>query len=320
VNYSILANIRLQCEAVAPSSTWVKVDEYRLMQYASTLDLGELRMTHSPDHHLLGRGDETLIYFLILDSLNFGSGYFPFLEKSSGFSGYFTVAQRLKAYCVDKGIPTPSSLLSMTAEDCGRIFGQPLANPHVSELMQLFSIALNQLGRWIIEEYDHDYLGFLKDADSVEAVLASLVDMKYFQDVAQYGRLLVPFYKRAQILLQDMAVAEPNHRLMKFGDIDSLTIFADNVLPYVLHSDGVLKYHGWLAQRIENEELIGSGSFEEIELRACTVHAVELIKRALEDRSIRVSSRQLDFCLWNRGQQLKKIIPFKRHRTRCVYY
>ena len=90
-------------------------------------------------------------------------------------------------------------------------------------------------------------------------------------------------------------------------------IFADNLVPHVLRVDRVLMYDDELAQRIDSEELLAPGR-EETEIRACAVHACELIASRLG-----VPARVLDGWLWNRGQDPRyKAVP--RHRTRTVYY
>jgi hypothetical protein len=83
--------------------------------------------------------------------------------------------------------------------------------------------------------------------------------------------------------------------------------------------DHVLVYPEALIQHIESGRLIAAGSAEEIEIRACALHAAELIKAALNASGHAITSMELDFLLWNRGQQpAYKSIP--RHRTRTVFY
>ena len=48
----------------------------------------------------------------------------------------------------------------------------------------------------------------------------------------------IPFLKRAQIAAADLAHA----RASPFGDLDELTMFADNLVPHVLRLDGVLGF------------------------------------------------------------------------------
>ena len=45
-------------------------------------------------HHLDGAPEEVARYLLTLDTINFGSGWFPTLRKRAGRSGYATVASR----------------------------------------------------------------------------------------------------------------------------------------------------------------------------------------------------------------------------------
>ena len=117
------------------------------------------------------------------------------------------------------------------------------------------------------------------------------------------------FYKRAQIVPSDLALAGA----ASFGDLDRLTIFADNLVPHVLRVDGVLRYDPDLAAHIDAERLLAPGEAER-EIRACALHACE----ELAPRT-GIPARELDIRLWNAGQEPRyKAVP--RHRTRSVYY
>jgi hypothetical protein len=85
-------------------------------------------------------------------------------------------------------------------------------------------------------------------------------------------------------------------------------------VPHVLRLDGVLHYQEDLLDRINREELIRAGSTEEREIRACALHAVELMSAANQ-----ATPMQLDYVLWNRGQ-LPEYKALPRHRTRTVFY
>lgn len=101
--------------------------------------------------------------------------------------------------------------------------------------------------------------------------------MPLFNDVERYHGLEVPFFKRAQLTAADLHLAFQGQGLGHFTDLDQLTIFADNLVPHVLRIDKVLRYEDDLAARIDREEPIPAGSPEEVEIRACAVHAVELL-------------------------------------------
>ena len=60
-------------------------------------------------HYLDGSEAEVAAYFLTLDTVNFGSGWFPTLRKRAGWSGYFTVAWALADRFRAHGAWTPAS-------------------------------------------------------------------------------------------------------------------------------------------------------------------------------------------------------------------
>ncbi len=187
--------------------------------------------------------------------------------------------------------------------------------------MGLFSGALNNLGGLLLAKYSGSFLGLAGAArGSVETMVGLLTKMPAFDDREKYrSGLTVHFYKRAQLACADLALAFDRKGPGRFDNLERLTIFADNLVPHVLRVDGILDYDKKLAARIEKGELIPSGSDEEIELRAAAVHAVELIAESLRSSDRPLTPMDLDYILWNRGQE-----PFyksrPRHRTRTVYY
>jgi len=83
--------------------------------------------------------------------------------------------------------------------------------------------------------------------------------------------------------------------------------------------DKILLYAEDLVSRIDTGNLIPAGSAEEIEIRAGALYAVELLKDEMHSSGYPMTAMELDFLLWNRGQQpAYKSIP--RHRTRTVFY
>ena len=233
---------------------------------------------------------------LVLDTVNFGSGWFPTLRKRPGMSGYFTVASSLTDLWRAGGGWSTSELRALRAEDVALVLGQEPDH----ELMGLYAEALRDLGRFLDGRRALDLVAEARG--SAERLASSLArGMPFFDDVG--------FWKRAQIAPNDLALAG----VAEFDDLDRLTIFADNLVPHVLRVDGVLRYDPALAARIEAGELLPPGD-EEREIRGCAVHACELLSERLG-----VPARSIDVALWHRGQSPEyKAIP--RHRTRTVYY
>ncbi len=318
---NLFDQIRTACKAVADSASHVRIDDTSIPSYAASLPLRQIRHPEiDPDCHYLGRGDDTVAFLITLNAVNFSSGYSPHLRKRPGMSGYFTVASSLNDHYRTHDPLTAQDLTRLSTDDCTSIFGQDPDNRVVRELMQRFATALNDLGRYLLDRFDGSFVRLVEAADaSAERLVELLGEMPYFKDVEAYGELRVPFYKRAQITAADLSLAFDGRGPGRFDDLDRLTIFADNLVPHVLRIDGILHYADTLVARINAEEMIPLGSPEEVEIRACAVHAVELLVNELRRSGHNVAARELDYLLWNRGQgPAYKAHP--RHRTRSVFY
>jgi putative queuosine salvage protein len=285
-------DVRRSCAEIAAAGRLVEIDLDRL----DSVEPGRPPELDPERHYLDGPRTDVAAYMLTLDSINFGSGWFPTLRKRAGCSGYYTVAWSLADHFRAHGPWTADELRRVTTGGVAGVFGQDREH----ELMGLFARALNDLG------------GFLGDRTALDAIDAAggsaerlaeqlAAGMPFFDDTG--------FFKRAQITANDLALAG----VAEFADLDQLTIFADNLVPHVLRVDGVLRYAPELAAPIDAGELLKPGGAER-EIRAAAVHACELIAERLG-----VPPRTLDVWLWNRGQAPRyKSVP--RHRTRTVFY
>jgi Potential Queuosine, Q, salvage protein family len=288
----LLDEVRSSCRAIAESARFVSIDLDAANPPAET---GEPQL--DPDaHYLEGEPEDVAAFLLTLDSVNFGSGWFPTLRKRPGRSGYFTVATALAERFRAHGPWSNVELRALDAGEVATVLGQEPGDP----LMALYAEALRDLGRFL---GDRHALDLVEEANGSAERLATVLarGMRFFDDRG--------FYKRAQIVASDLALAG----VARFRDLDDLTIFADNLVPHVLRVDGVLRYDPALAAHIDSEQLLPPGE-EEREIRACALHACELLAERTG-----IPPRILDVRFWNRGQALEyKAVP--RHRTRSVYY
>jgi hypothetical protein len=281
--------VRATCRTIAESARFVSIDLDRV----ETLEAPDL--APEPDF-VDGTPADVADFVLTLDSINFGSGWFPTLRKRPGLSGYLTVASSLADRWRAHGPWSAAELRALKAADVAAVLGQEPDH----ELMGLYAEALRELGRFLGERRA---LRVVEDAGGSADRLASMLAaaMPFFDDRG--------FWKRAQIAANDLALAG----VAELADLDRLTIFADNLVPHVLRVDGVLRYDAALAARIDAGELLPPGE-EEREIRGCAVHACELIAARLG-----MAPRLLDTALWNKGQAPRyKSVP--RHRTRTVFY
>jgi hypothetical protein len=317
---SVFDAIRAACAAVAERARFVTIVDERVDALARELAATAVEPAPlDPAHHHVGTAASTLAYVVTLDAVNFGSGWFPHLAKRPGCSGYFTIATALKEHFESVGPLSAADLRAATASGCAALFGQRLAPP-VDDLMEAFARAWRDLGALLETRFDGDFGALVAAASGrAERLVALLAGMPLYRDVARYGDLEVPLYKRAQLTCADLASAFAGEAPGAFADLDDLTIFADNLVPHVLRMEGVLVYAPALVDRIEAGDLIRSGSPEEVEIRAVALHAVErMVARLLAD-GVETSAQRLDYRLWSRGQS-PHIKARPRHRTRCTFY
>ena len=316
-------DIRASARIVAERARSVRIDERR-----ATVLAEELAGSFDPDsgldpaHHQFATPEDTLAFVVIMDAINFGSGWFPFLAKRPGLSGYLSLAHALREHFLERGAWTSAQLMELSRDSLGEILGQAsrMDRPEVAELMELYAESLRCLGGWLGEKFAGRFASLVEDAgSSAERLAEFLAEMPFYRDIAQYDDVEVSFYKRAQITASDLATAFAGAGWGHFHDLDATTIFADNLVPHVLRCEGVLHYATPLLQKIEAEETLLAGSQEEVEIRACAVHAVEGMLAGLRARGRPSSARELDFILWNRGQR-PGFKAHPRHRTRCVFY
>jgi hypothetical protein len=300
----VLQALRDACAEVAARARYVRIDESAVPAYAETLGAEEPAAAGpDPETHLIrGSREELAAFWLSLDAINFGSGWFPTLRKPSGKSGYHTIASGLAA----RGPWSVEELRRIDAGEVALALGQDPGH----ELMELFAGSLRDLGRRVPEASGFSAVVDQADGSAVQLV-EELAGWPCFADASAYGGLRVPFLKRAQIAAADL------HRagVARFADLARLTMFADNLVPHVLRLDGVLRFSDELVARIDRGELIRHGSTEEVEIRACGLQAVELIVAARPG----TRAADLDQQLWLRGQgERYKARP--RHRSRCTAY
>jgi hypothetical protein len=296
---ALLNDVRRHCAEVAAQARFVRID----LDAASALAPEHAGLPEPLDpesHYLEGEPADVADYLLALDAINFGSGWFPALQKRAEhgrtLSGYFTVAWALADHVRAHGAPTAAWLREVQTQQIAAILGQRAD----LEPMSLYAQALRELGRFLGARRALDLLA--ECGGSAECLAEALArGMAMFDDRG--------LYKRAQIVASDLALAG----VASFTDLDGLTIFADNLVPHVLRCEGVLVYEESLAARIDAGETLPLGGAEH-EIRACAVQACELISKRTG-----VPPRLLDGWLWNRGQApAYKARP--RHRCRTVFY
>jgi len=276
------------------------------------------------DYHFFDGGHKTVAYLLVLDSINFcfwpkpGADKWEVQYKSETLSGYYALAASLKK-ALDSGVQITRAdyLAELTLDKLKKI----LSGNGELQLMEARAHILNELGEFLIKKYNGEANRLVESAENSALNLVGLLveNLPSFNDKAEYYGKKIYFYKRAQIFAADLYGAFASKAWGNFKDIDTLTAFADYKLPQVLRHVGILRYERALEHEVDNGIFLEAGSPEEIEIRANTIWAVELIRQELTKMGKELRAFEIDWILWNLGQQREfKAQPY--HKTVTTFY
>lgn len=310
---------------VAEKSIQVWIDKHSLITFVRTLIEDGIKVpSWDPFYHFSEGGEEMVAYLLVLDTINFcfwpqnDTPTWEIEYRSQRLSGYYALAASLKK-ALESGIPITRAdyLANLSLVGLKKILG----GQEELQLLELRRQNLNELGKTLLAEFGGKAHNLVTAARKRAIALVRLLAEKLlsFRDAAEYQGHKVYFYKRAQLLAADLYGAFRGKGWGNFIDTDELTAFADYKLPQVLRHLGILHYEKALAQKVDQMILLEAGSEDEVEIRANTIWAVELIRQELNRRGKDMKAFEVDGILWNLGQKEEfKVKPY--HRTVTIFY
>src|SRR5690606_14417025 len=174
-----------------------------------------------PMHHAVSEPERLLAFTIALDAINFGSGWFPVLRKRGGLSGYRSIATACRE-SLERGDPWSGAWLrAATTESMAVLLGQTGGGSEIVELMSLYARAWQELGGWLAARHGDRFASVVESAGgSAERLVRALAELPLWRDVAPYDELEVPFYKRAQITVADLARVFDGKGWGRFEDLD----------------------------------------------------------------------------------------------------
>ena len=294
-------------------------------------------LTWDTRYHFFDGTERTVNWLLLLDALNFcfwadkGLPRWSIEYRGERLNGYWAEAAALTR-AVEEGYAVWDAryLSDISSANLAAIFrGVSVVEtgadkPAVAVEIPLFEQRVanaREVGRVLLERFDGQFSHVIEEAAGSAVRLALLLVEHFpsFRDVASFRGQAVRFYKRAQICVADLHAAFDGQQWGALSDVDQLTIFADYKLPQLLRHFGVLEYHPALAERIDREELLEPGSEEEVQIRAATVWACELLRQTISAAAYEpLTAADIDAQLWLLSQDTPNMRPY--HRVRTFYY
>lgn len=288
-------------------------------------------------YHFFDGTERTVNWLLLLDALNFcfwaekDQPRWSIEYRGERLNGYWAEAAALMR-AVEEGYALWDAryLSEISSAGMAAIFrGAPAGETSAGRLAATAEIPLfeqrvanaREVGRVLLERFDGQFSRVIEEAAGSAVKLALLLVEHFpsFRDVASFRGQEVRFFKRAQICVADLRAAFGGQQWGALSDMDQLTIFADYKLPQLLRHFGVLEYHPALAERIDRQELLEPGGAEEVQIRAATIWAGELLRQTISAATGEpVTAADTDVQLWLLSQDITHMRPY--HRVRTIFY
>ena len=307
--------VKRSCRRVVELSKCVKIDEAKLRVFAGGIANKPVYLKYFDFEDHIGIDSElrTVVAFVFLvDCTNFC--FWP-----SDWE-YDNLCRAIKQAMLKKPQYAEPSFLAdaLTFEE----FNKDIFDGKVYPLAMERFRAFKEVGRVIVDHFNGDFLLILERANNDAETLLEIVVTLFlkFQDHCIYEGEQVFFYKRAQILVGDLFGAlQQKGGPLQIKDVGRLTCFADYRIPQILRAHEILVYSDELSKIVDGRSELHYGSTQEVEIRAAMIHTVELLKAELESLGVCWTSVEIDWLLWQVGEQKKDEIK-PHHRTLSIFY
>ncbi len=323
VSKTIMSIVLDTTKYVVKNAKYVKINKENIDEFCKNFERSHINhwINEAPfDIEQLNDKDK-LNFLLVFNTLSFsywGDPKWTVEYKGEKFDGAWGMIVALgKAIEARLPILDISWLSSISNEDFSKIIKGNIEIPLFEERVE----NLREIGQIITAKFNGDFSNMIINAknDALKLLDVIVTTFPSFQDIRIYQGKTIYFHKRAQLLISDIYQLFRGKKYGNLKNINKLTACADYKLPMVLRRLGILKYTKELAQKVDNKVNIPEGSEEEVEIRAATIWANELIKQQLKKKIKNIDSIHINDHLWLLGQnKLPADKPY--HLTRTTAY
>jgi hypothetical protein len=308
---------------VVENSSFVKINDERLIAFAQSFDHGKAThwLSSAPFDFSHFNDNQKLRFLFLFNALSFcywGEPKWTVEYQGKQYDGAWGMIVAL-------GKATHAGVPLLDFQHCRNFdestLGQLLEGNTEIPLLRERTKIINEIGSVMVTNFNSDAANVVKSADSdAQKLLAVILEnFPSFRDTSVYQEREVCFQKRAQLLVADIFQIFGGKGYGDLRNIDTLTACADYKLPQILRKLGILKYTSELGAIVDNKIELMHSSPEEVELRANTIWAVELITKEVKKRNSNILPIEVNDHLWLATQEkFPDDKPY--HRTRTTAY
>ncbi|KAF3765685.1 hypothetical protein M406DRAFT_60328 [Cryphonectria parasitica EP155] len=287
--------------------------------------------------HPKSKDEATVNFIFTMDLLNFSfwselpeDKRFAISYRGKTWTGYWSLVAALQR-AIDEDIPITDPHFWQDENECTLEKLRHVFRSSTDEEIPLLERrleCLREAGKILYEKYSCRFTNCIDAANGSAAGLVNLLaeDFSCFRDEYRWKGRKKPirFLKRAQILVADLWACFQGESYGAFRDIGKITMFADYRVPQILSTMGCISYSPPLMTAIKEKAMIQSGGTWEMQVRACSIWCVELIRREIKRNhpDVEINAILIDFFLYDLMKELEakgqETLP--HHRTRSIWY
>lgn len=315
--YDVLKSI----EEVVKKSKHVKINKDKIGNVISLLEKIEKKPWLNHDLLDFENIEDKIRFMLLCESLNFCFWKKPKWKleyEGNLYSGSFGLIYGLsKAVKNGFEITNLNFLENITLEKLDEILKGTTTIPLLKERYDVIKQLTQE-----IKNIKNVYELFLQAKSDQELLSIIVNNFKNFQDISIYNGKPVYFLKRAILLVEDLYQNIPAIK-SNIKSNEGLYGCADYKIPQVLRTLEIFEYDKTLSSIIDNEKEFDlnkeQDSNMEIEIRANTIQAIELIKEELKRNGVLMNSIEIGNALWlmSKKEQYK---TKSYHLAKTIYY
>ena len=317
--HPVIANssdVRTHFDKIVEVAGWMAYEELPMPDYQMPFGVGE------------GTADDVMDFVLTADCVDTAfTDFSTHVKFQVDYAGrHWSDSDGLLACmkrAMDNGIPILDGkfLARVTRPEMERIFAANIELPMLDEKTEIW----RQVGSVLAEKYNGRFHNFVKSCspllyDNGAGLIDRLVkEFPRFNDVSQYDGATIKFYKLPQLGIWFVYSALRKGGQFTLADVDTMTAFADYIVPVALRLLGITSYSPELERAINTYQMIPRDSRQEIEIRAHCIYATALLceeVNKLRPKDQQIIIPQIDARLWTHYHTTW----WPHHLTRTIMY
>jgi Queuosine salvage protein len=322
----VLESVRYAVE----SSRDVHTHYEKILEVASWMAYEELPMPEFALPFGVGQGDanEAIDFILVADSIDTAFTDFASHQKFQvDYAGQHWSDSDAELACikraVDNGMPFLDGhyLAKVSRAELDQVFAGNIEMPMLDQKLEV----LHQVGGLLAEKYDgrfHNFVGCCSPRvyDNGNGLVDRLVkEFPRFNDVSMLDGHEIKFYKLAQLGVWMLYATLHASGKFRLDDPQTMTAFADYIVPAALRLHGITSYAERLENAINSHQLIPRDFRWEVEIRAQCIYATALLTEEinkLRPPELQVIIPQVDARFWTHFHTT----TWPHHLTQTIMY